>query len=283
MEILCQKEANKDLQDNGGRTALIWAAKQGRNDVVTTLCQEGANKDLQDNDGRTALILAADRGHNDVVTTLCQQGANKDLQDNDGCTALMLAAFLRRNDVVATLCQQGANKDVKDNTGYTALWAAYNIRGDLGAVEIISTSYPYYEASKLPVTLAFAFWLLIRLLDLYYSLSSWINVVRFLFNLFLFEAQFLYNFCKGGYPVLYSCLRTNIERINVLNYSTLQGPLVFIFMIFNVLYYLSTNEMLASDLKRIREFWLVDETATAIYASCDVGSSSTDGASCKPL
>ncbi len=40
-----------------------YAAYGGHNDVVTTLCQEGVNKDLQDNDGYTALIWAAKNGH----------------------------------------------------------------------------------------------------------------------------------------------------------------------------------------------------------------------------
>ena len=196
---------------------------------------------------------------------------------------MIIAAVLGRNDVVTTLCQHGANTDLQDINGRTVLFKAI-MRGDNDVVEIILASYPNYEASKLPITLAFAFLVLLRLLSLYYLYYGfnysllWANVGLMLG----YEVYFLKRFCKtkGGYPFLYSCLRTNIKCFNVLNYSTIG----FIYNIFNMLYHLSTNEMLASDLKRIIEFWLVDETQSpAIYASCDVGSSSTDGASCKPL
>lgn len=47
-----------DTVDQDGRTALIWAVKEGNSNVVRVLLDEGANPDVVDRRGRTAIDYA---------------------------------------------------------------------------------------------------------------------------------------------------------------------------------------------------------------------------------
>ena len=80
-------------------TALMWAAGHedaaGSSDmaqVLELLINRGARLDDQDNRGRTALMIAASIGHEKVVGALVAGGANKGLRDKSGNTAADLAA-----------------------------------------------------------------------------------------------------------------------------------------------------------------------------------------------
>ena len=69
-------------------TALIVAAKKGRDDVVRQLLAKGASPDVRDREDETALIEAAREGHAEVVRLLLDAGADASLRDNDGETAM---------------------------------------------------------------------------------------------------------------------------------------------------------------------------------------------------
>ena len=83
-----------DELDCAGRTALIIAARKGRDPVVKALCNAGASLNLQSTKlGDTALIVAAAAGHVGVVQTLIKAGAEVDFQSTEaGITALIAAA-----------------------------------------------------------------------------------------------------------------------------------------------------------------------------------------------
>merc|ERR1712096_118042 len=84
LHSLYKAGANKDLKDNDGLTALMYAAMQGSTKALRSLCKAGANKDLKDNKGRTALMYAAmqgstkDKDSKPLITTLLEPapGAN---------------------------------------------------------------------------------------------------------------------------------------------------------------------------------------------------------------
>ncbi|TNJ28659.1 Kinase, NEK [Giardia muris] len=85
-EILINAELN--IQDGSGWTALMWAVHMGDMYSVQMLLPEAGKRDIY---GRTALMLAASHGYSDLVAVLadCEGG----LQRRDGWTALMAASF----------------------------------------------------------------------------------------------------------------------------------------------------------------------------------------------
>ena len=95
---------------------LIMAVAENNNVAVSTLLQKGAEVDSSD--GLTALLLAAQDGRNEIVTNLIAHNASTDIQDNDGLTALMYAA-IDSNNVVSTLLAHNADVDIQNNYGET--------------------------------------------------------------------------------------------------------------------------------------------------------------------
>ena len=65
------KGANPNAKNNGGRTALMWAAAQNNNpDVVSVLLKAGADVNAKDKDGKTVLDLAQDLSNVEAVKVL---------------------------------------------------------------------------------------------------------------------------------------------------------------------------------------------------------------------
>jgi hypothetical protein len=81
-----------DATGPGGRTALIWAAIRGNENVVRLLIKAKANLEIQNNEGNTALELAVKHGHADVAQVLSEavenlsknEGSDKDLESPAG-------------------------------------------------------------------------------------------------------------------------------------------------------------------------------------------------------
>ena len=61
-------------------------------DIVNTLLAHQAQVDITDTQGQTALMLATGLGKGDALPVLLKHGANPNAQDEDGRTALMRAA-----------------------------------------------------------------------------------------------------------------------------------------------------------------------------------------------
>lgn len=75
------------------KAPLLEAVKNGnRFDVVDSL-NRGENVNQQDRNGKTALMYAAEIGHEDIVSLLLQRGANVNLKNNRGETALSLTKY----------------------------------------------------------------------------------------------------------------------------------------------------------------------------------------------
>jgi ankyrin repeat protein len=83
--------ADLSAQDNQGRSALHWAALEGRADAVNELLRLGASVFVADKQGRTPLHLAAVRRSVDVIEALVSAGAPKAARDADGLTPRDLA------------------------------------------------------------------------------------------------------------------------------------------------------------------------------------------------
>ena len=92
MQILIEMGVNIDsqLQDNEGRSALMFACIKGRKDSVELLINNGADRNLQNKFGQTALMIACKEGHTVCVQALINNGADTNLQDEEGNSALMI-------------------------------------------------------------------------------------------------------------------------------------------------------------------------------------------------
>ena len=119
--VLLEFGANIKHADTPGRTALMYAAKWGRQDVVGLLLGRGAGVNNTDANESTALIASAGMGHKEIVELLLEFGASTDHADLHNRTALMYAANNGRNEVVETLLESGANIEHADVKGTTAL------------------------------------------------------------------------------------------------------------------------------------------------------------------
>ena len=114
----------KGVRDDNGLTPLMVASLMDSLDMFEfVLTQLNDNINAQDSNGRTALMIASDQLKNDYVRLLIDSGADVNAVDYAGRTALMLAAnHMYDNDgIVKLLLDSGADKNIKDNNGMNAL------------------------------------------------------------------------------------------------------------------------------------------------------------------
>ena len=67
--------ANVNQRDQVSQTALFYAARENKSDVVHALLDNGADVNLYDNKRQTALFFAKKRGHSETVSILINKGA----------------------------------------------------------------------------------------------------------------------------------------------------------------------------------------------------------------
>ena len=97
-ELLADGSDPDEYKDGNGWTALIVAARYGRDSTVSILIQHGADLNIQDNDGKTALQRATWNGKYEFTTKLIKAGADLNIKDKDGKTI-----FLDYSNVIARL------------------------------------------------------------------------------------------------------------------------------------------------------------------------------------
>ena len=90
---LLEEGADPDATDDGGSTALCWAVRVNRVDLVKALLARNAKVDQEESDAGTALHDAAAVGSAELVKLLLDHGAEVNHKDKGGHTALMIAAF----------------------------------------------------------------------------------------------------------------------------------------------------------------------------------------------
>ena len=119
-----------------GRTPLMYAAGEGRFDVVELLMDYGAEVNKKHYYEPTALHFASERGHFKVVEALLSKGAEIDVEDKNRCTPLMLAAERGHIDILLYLINHGADVNKKARHKRIALHYASE-SGDLKVIEAL--------------------------------------------------------------------------------------------------------------------------------------------------
>ena len=101
VEMLLDAGAKLDVQDDRGKTALMYAAHQGVDVVVNTLIGRGARVDVVDEDGKTATMIAFDNSHTNVVAAIenavCSKFMQSCLKDNKLCGGPLALNCLGKN------------------------------------------------------------------------------------------------------------------------------------------------------------------------------------------
>lgn len=75
-----------------GKTALHYAASNGKEKVGALLIKNGTDVNAADKNGQTALHVAAKKSKSKILNVLIANGANADIVDDSGKTALHFAA-----------------------------------------------------------------------------------------------------------------------------------------------------------------------------------------------
>lgn len=104
-----------DAQDEGGWTAMVWAAELGHTDIVSLLINHGADANICDNDNNTVLHWST--LHNDgleTITVLLQAGANCNVQNVEGDTPLHIACRHSVTRMCIALIANGADLMIKN-------------------------------------------------------------------------------------------------------------------------------------------------------------------------
>lgn len=100
-KLLFEHGADINVQQFGGKTALIWSALGNNHDLVAWLLAQGAETELRDDYQRTALLLVArETGDAAMAKLLLENGAEVDARDKYGATPLELAAWRGFREVV---------------------------------------------------------------------------------------------------------------------------------------------------------------------------------------
>lgn len=138
---LVSRGADMGERDEDGRTALIYAAIDGRYDIINLLVEHGADVNVQDLAGRTALMEAAGNGrfvadnrHVIAVQVLIDNGAAVNAASLSGVTPLMRAATAGRFDILVCLEDHGTEWHAKTIYGLSAL--TYGVIGGGGYVTV---------------------------------------------------------------------------------------------------------------------------------------------------
>lgn len=125
-DLTLGSEKNKGMDQSTLNSRLIYAAKKGDSEEISSWINAGADPSSTDSDGRTALILAVENGNIAALTVLLNAGADVLLTDSAGNTALHFAVITHNRKIVKPLAASG-NFEQKNQQGLTALLLAIEL------------------------------------------------------------------------------------------------------------------------------------------------------------
>lgn len=119
MELLLEKNANREPRDRTGWTPLLTACRDSLEKPARLLLERGANPNLSDWDDWTPLARAVDSGNETIAKLLLFNGATVDSQDAYGRTPLRWAVTTANLSMTKLLIQSGADPDHRDRDGWS--------------------------------------------------------------------------------------------------------------------------------------------------------------------
>jgi len=129
LDQLKKLSTSTDVLDPDGRTALMAAAIDSKNEAARILIDAGADVDTQDPGGWSALHFAAQSGSVDIARMVLDAGAQVDPTDSHGNTPLFRATFESRGngDVIELLRAHGADPKLTNKSGVSPVELARTI------------------------------------------------------------------------------------------------------------------------------------------------------------
>jgi len=143
IKLLLDKNADINVQNLAGDTALILASIRMRPKFVKLLLQHGANPNIQNNKGETALMYAVSEGYGDIVQLLIKYRCDINIKNSDGKSAFIFQRSMvwipgidrgfgynmakdrekkllqQQLDIVKILIRNGCDLKIKDNENKT--------------------------------------------------------------------------------------------------------------------------------------------------------------------
>jgi len=137
-EILLEQGSNINIPDKDGNTALLWAAKKGKLQVVISLVEKFfACVNIQNFAGDSTLSYATANNDAQMVLFLLDNGASPNTRNLRGETPLHIAAALGYVKILELLVKNGgAWLEVEDEVGDTPLHFAVR-EGQVEAIECL--------------------------------------------------------------------------------------------------------------------------------------------------
>ncbi|XP_078279590.1 inversin isoform X2 [Rhinoraja longicauda] len=159
VEVFLNHPSVKDDPDLEGRTAFMWAAGKGSDDVLQTMLRVKSDIDINmaDKYGGTALHAAVLAGHVSTVKLLLEYGAQVDAMDVMKHTPLFRACEMGHKEVIQTLIEGGGRMDLIDQDGHSPLhWAALGGNADVCQILIQNQINPNVQdfAGRTPLQCA---------------------------------------------------------------------------------------------------------------------------------
>jgi ankyrin repeat protein len=132
---LLKADADVNVSQADGATALHWAAYHGDEALAALLLKAGANPAAVNRNGSTPMWLAASRGDAEMLETLLDGGANANEELPLGRRPLMLAARTGVVEAVRVLLENEADPNARETErGTTALMQA----ADQGHADVVA-------------------------------------------------------------------------------------------------------------------------------------------------
>ncbi len=124
-ELLAGGASANEVDPDTGRSAMHFAARENRVEVLTVLLDGKADINATDRTGKTPLTMAAENSAVDATKLLIARGADLNKRDQIGGTPITWACGLGTAPTVKLLIDAGADLTVVDVNGLTPLiWAA---------------------------------------------------------------------------------------------------------------------------------------------------------------
>lgn len=115
------------------------AIQENHKNVITLLLSKNANPDIRNYEGETAIFIAIRYGHTDLFQQLIDAGANPNLYNKSAQYPLHICVEYKEGEASRNLMLMGADPNLQDNQGHTPFHIAAK-NGDLETARIFTES-----------------------------------------------------------------------------------------------------------------------------------------------